>query len=456
MHSQGSSPFSRRSILQAGTLAMLGANSLRAAESSQSAGGVPGFARAKRLIFLFIWGGPSHIDTFDMKPHAPDEIRGPFRPIETSAPGIPICEHFSTLAPWMNRVAVIRSLTHDDPAHLSSVHTLLTGQIPPVNKSDDVPPSPRDTPHIGSLISRLRPAPEGLPPFVTMPWIVSHPAAPGGKAPGQHGGWLGRTYDPFLVEGDLANPAWRIPALTLSDGLPLARLEHRAALLREITNQQTAIEMAAASRFTGQQAQAFNLLASSQVREAFDLSAETDAVRDRYGRNMHGQSVLLARRLIERDVPVVSVNWHNDGQSFWDTHGNVFPRLKDSLIPQSDRALSALIEELEQRGLLADTLIAWIGEFGRAPRINGSAGRDHHPFCYSGLLMGAGVAGGQIYGASDSRGAYPAESPVGPRDYAATLMHALGIGPEDKLVDTGGRPRLLMGGAPLTQLWSAS
>lgn len=454
MESPFSHPVSRRCLLQAGTLASLGAAGLRA-ETAGIDTGMPGFGRAKRLIFLFMWGGPSHVDTFDMKPDAPDEIRGPFRPIATSAPGISICEHFPTLAPLMNRVAVVRSLTHDDPAHLSSVHTLLTGQLPPVNKSDDVPPSPRDTPHIGSVMAKLRSAPEGLPPFVTMPWIASHPAAPGGKAPGQHGGWLGRTYDPFLVEGDLAHPAWRIPALTLSEGLPLARLDHRAALLREISRQQAGIEGAAALRLSSQQSQAFGLLASPQVREAFDLAKESDATRDRYGRNMHGQCVLLARRLIERNVPVVSINWHNDGQTFWDTHGNNFPRLKDTLIPQADLALSALITELENRGLLDETLIAWVGEFGRAPRINKNAGRDHHPYCYSGLLMGGGIPGGQTFGSSDRSGAYPSESPVNPRDYSATLMHALGIGADDTLLDTTGRPRLLMGGTPLTQLWSS-
>jgi len=258
------------------------------------------------------------------------------------------------------------------------------------------------------------------------------------------------------VEGDLAHPAWKIPALTLSDGLPLSRLEHRAALLSEISRQQAEIDAFPASRLMSQQSQAFGLLSSSQVREAFDLTSEPDPIRDRYGRNMHGQCVLLARRLIERDVPVVSINWHNDGQTFWDSHGHIFPRLKDTLIPQADHALAALLSDLEDRGLLSDTLIAWVGEFGRAPRVNASAGRDHHPYCYSGLLMGAGVGGGQVYGASDSRGAYPSESPVGPRDYAATLMHALGISPEDQLTDTTGRPRLLMGGLPLTQLWSSS
>ncbi len=451
---------SRRVLLQAGGVGLFGMSRFTGQAFAQpTSPGIAGrdskgFGRAKRLIFMFMWGGPSHIDTFDMKPNAPAEIRGEFRPIATSASGIQICEHFQHLAPLMDRVAIIRSLTHDDPAHLSSAHTILTGHLPPVNKSDDVPPSDRDTPHIGAVLARLKSAPQGLPPFVTLPWIVSHPGAPGGKAPGQHGGWLGRSYDSFLVDGDLAHPAWRIPALTLSDGIPLTRLEHRESLLREISRQQQGLEGAAASRLDFDQSKAIGLLSSREVRAAFDLSAETDATRDRYGRTMHGQAVLLARRLIERDVPVVSVNWHNDGQNFWDTHGNNFPRLKDTLIPQADKALSALLTDLTERGLLDDTIIAWVGEFGRKPNINKSAGREHHPFCYSGLLMGGGVRGGQIYGASDSTGAYPSDSPVNPRDFSATLMFALGIGPEEALPDRTGRPHALYGGLPIQAVFA--
>ncbi len=448
---------SRRVLLQAGALGLLGLNGLASRANAKPAAGpgidTAGFGRAKRLILLFMWGGPSHIDTFDMKPHAPPEIRGSFQPIATSAPGIQVCEHFSRLAPLMDRVAIVRSLTHDDPAHLSSAHTILTGHLPPVNKSDNVPPSARDTPHLGSVLARLRSTPSELPPFVTMPWIVSHPGAPGGKAPGQYGGWLGRSYDPFLVEGDLSQPNWTIPALTLNDGIPLTRLEHRDSLLHEITRQQNDLQGATTARLEAEQSRAMGLLSSTAVRSAFDLSAETDSTRDRYGRTIHGQCVLLARRLIERDVPVVSINWHNDGQNFWDTHGNNFPRLKDTLIPQADQALAALLTDLTERGLLDDTLVAWVGEFGRKPLINGSAGREHHPFCYSGLLMGGGVRGGQVYGASDSRGFYPAESPVSPHDYNATLMHALGISPEMTLPDRTGRPHTLLGGKPITAVF---
>ncbi len=447
----------RRSVLQAGSLGMLGLglpqlwnNAAQAAE-----GGIDGFGRAKRCIFLFMWGGPSQLDTFDMKPHAPDEVRGPFQPIATPVPGLQVCEHFHRLASKMDRVAVVRSLTHDDPAHLSSVHTVLTGHLPPVNKSDDVPPSERDTPHIGSVMAKLRGPHNGLPAAVTMPWLVYHPSAPGGVAPGQHGGWLGSTYDPLMVSGDPAQPGWSVPALTLLDGLSSARLLDRQRLLTDIEQQRRTLDRTAAGmRLNDQQQRAFDLLAAPAVRGAFDLAAEPDDVRDRYGRNTHGQCVLLARRLIEHGVQLVSVNWHNDGRNFWDTHGNNFNRLKDDLIPPSDQALAALLTDLEDRGLLDETLVVWVGEFGRRPQITrNSAGREHHPFCYCGLLAGAGVRGGSIYGRSDATAAFPAEFPVTPQDFNATVMHALGIPPGQTLTDRADRPLPLYGGHPLTPLF---
>ena len=447
----------RRSVLQAGVLGMLGLGLPHVWSSSARAAAAEsrGFGRAKRCIFLFMWGGPSQLDTFDMKPHAPDEVRGPFQTIATPVPGLQVCEHFTHLAPRMDRVAVVRSLTHDDPAHLSSVHTVLTGHLAPVNKSDDVPPSERDTPHIGSVMAKLSGPQHGLPAAVTMPWLVYHPSAPGGVAPGQHGGWLGSAYDPLMVSGDPAQPGWNVPALTLLDGLSSTRLLDRRRLLGDIEAQRRELDRtAAAARLTDQQQRAFDLLATPAVRGAFDLNAEPDDVRDRYGRNTHGQCVLLARRLIEHGVQLVSVNWHNDGQSFWDTHGNNFNRLQNDLIPPADRALAALLADLEDRGLLDDTLIVWVGEFGRRPQITrNSAGREHHPFCYSGLLAGAGIRGGSIYGRSDDTASYPVESPVTPQDFNATVLHALGVPSDEMLTDRAGRPIPLYGGRPLTSLF---
>ncbi|RMG32365.1 MAG: DUF1501 domain-containing protein [Planctomycetota bacterium] len=415
----------------------------------------PGFGRAKRCIFLFMWGGPSHLDTFDPKPEAPAEVRGEFGTTATSVPGLRISEHFRHMASRMDRVALIRSLTHDDPSHLASAHCTLTGHLAPVPKSDAVPPSDRDTPHLGSVTARWRPARGGLPAFVTMPWLAYHPAAPGGKAPGQNGGWLGHRYDPLLVEGDPSRPGWSVPALQLRSGLTLKRLENRRLLLNTLDRQvQPLLERPAARGFDEQQQRAFAMLVSPQVRRAFDLQAEPPAVRDRYGRNIHGQCVLLARRLVEHGVPFVSVNWHNDGRNFWDTHGNNFNRLKNDLIPPADQALAALLDDLQSRGMLEDTLVCWVGEFGRKPQITkGNAGREHWPFCYCGLLAGAGVAGGAIHGRSDAQGGYPEEFPVSPHDFAATVLHALGIPPETTWYDREQRPHRLYAGTPVTTLF---
>jgi hypothetical protein len=402
-----------------------------------------------------MWGGPSQLDTFDMKPQAPDNVRGSFRPVATSVPGLQICEHFQQLGPLMDKVAVIRSLAHDDPAHLSSGHTTVTGHLAPVIKSDATPPSPNDSPHLGSVLARLRPRQGAMPPFVMVPWIAFHPAAPGGQAPGQHGGWLGSAYDPLLATGDPNDPNWKMPALALQPGLTPALLDSRYALLQEIDSRRRALDRAgAAASMTAHQARALGVLRSGSVRQAFDLSAEPAATRDRYGRHIHGQCVLLARRLIEHGVDLVCVNWHQDNKAFWDTHGDNFNRLKNELIPPADRALAALLTDLSERGLFEDTIVAWVGEFGRRPQITpGNNGREHWPYCYSGLLAGGGIAGGAVYGASDRQAAYPATDPVTPHDYAATLLHALGVPAEAQILDAAERPHPVYAGEPITALF---
>jgi len=454
---RGAIRVSRRRVLQAGTLGWLGlgladylARPALAGESQRLI-----TPTAKRCIFIFMWGGPSHLDTFDLKPEAPAEVRGEFRPIATNVAGIQICEHFKQLARHADKLAVIRSLNHSDPAHLSSGHATLTGQWAPVRNSDAEPPSDRDNPHIGAVMARLRPAEGALPSAVTMPWLAFHPAAPGGEAPGQHAGFLGKRYEPFLIKGDPNDAKFRIKALELPGTVTAQRLASRRELLGVIDRQRAALEQAGESAAMNQfQQQAFSLLASPAAREAFDISAEPTKVRDRYGRNIHGQCVLLARRLVERGVPLVSINWHNDGRNFWDTHGNNFNRLKNDLIPPADRALSALLEDLDERGLLDETIVAWVGEFGRRPRITaGNAGREHWPWCYNGLLAGGGIRGGTLYGASDAQGMHPADLPVSPLDYAATLYHALGIRPEATLPDSLNRPRHLCGGKPILPLF---
>ena len=451
--------FPRRTLLQASVLGSAGwsfGSSLLANDevSRVSGPGPDGFGRAKRCLLFFMWGGPSQLDTFDPKPLAPNTIRGPFDSIATNVPGIEFSENFRLLAQRADKLAVLRSLGHDDPAHLSSGHTVLTGHLPPVNKSDAAPPSERDTPHVGCVMSKLRQSQSVLPSFVTLPWITSHPAAPGGQAPGQHGGWLGRQYDPLLVSGDPNQPGWKVPSLALIEGQPADRLLRRQNLLSMIEAQRRIVDGASNSgQFTPKQQQAFGLLTSSQVRQAFDLDQESAETRDRYGRNIHGQCVLLAKRLLDHGVPFVSVNWHNDGQNFWDTHSNNFNRLKNDLIPPADRALSAVLDDLTLSGQLDDTLIVWVGEFGRAPVISAPAGREHHPYCYSGLMAGGGITGGRVYGASDNRAAYPSENPISPHDLVATMYHALGVPPESVMYDSQNRPHRLLAGQPIHELF---
>jgi hypothetical protein len=451
---------SRRSLLQVGALSALGLGLGNWNEATAKASAITGGRRAKACIFLFMWGGPSQLDTFDLKPNAPEEIRGPFKPISTRVPGIQICEHFSRLATLTDKLAIVRSLSHDDPAHLSSGHATVTGQPAPVLKSDATPPSDKDSPHIGALVSKIRPSDAGLPSFVTLPWKAFHPAAPGGEAPGQHGGWLGKSHDGLLLTGDPNSPDWKPSALALPSDMSLDRLQSRYALLRSFDQQRQARENNALhpsgfADLEGHQAKAYDLLVSSKVREAFDLSREPEAMRERYGRNIHGQSVLMARRLVEHGVPLVTVNWHNDGKNFWDTHGDNFNRLKNELIPPADMAFSALLEDLDQRGMLDETLVVWVGEFGRRPQITAAnAGREHWPYCYSGVLAGGGIRGGMVHGASDANGAYPATDPVTPLDFATTIVDALGIPTDTVLQDREGRPHRATSGKVIESLFA--
>jgi hypothetical protein len=452
-----SSRLNRRQVLQVGGLSALGlgVGDLEMRLAQAAASGPPLRSKpAKACIFLFMWGGPSQLETFDMKPDAPAEVRGDFKPISTKVPGIQICEHFTGLAQHTDKLAIIRSLSHDDPAHLSSGHATLTGQLAPVVKSDADPPSDKDSPHLGSLISKMRPSSSGLPSFVAMPWKALHPAAPGGVAPGQHGGWLGSAYDGMLLEGDLNDPAWQPRGLSLPADLNLAQLESRVALLNTLDTQRSALQQSlAAASFGSHQSRAMEMLSSADVRSAFDLSQESDATRERYGRTIHGQCVLMARRLVEHGVSLVSVNWHNDGKNFWDTHGDNFNRLKNDLIPPADRALTALLSDLDERGMLEETIVAWVGEFGRRPQITANnAGREHWPFCYSGLLAGGGIRPGIVYGASDEQAAYPESDPVSPQDYATTILHAMGLPTDTAFLDRENRPHRITSGRVVHEL----
>jgi hypothetical protein len=394
-----------------------------------------------------MWGGPSHLDTWDPKPGAPIEVRGPFQPIQTTVPGLHIGEHFPRLATRAKQFAVLRTMSHTDPAHLSPVHHLLTGRLAAKVNSDADGPSRTDSPCIGAVVQQRLSTRDPIPAAVTLPWIVSHPAAPGGTAPGQNAGWMGAKYDPFLVTGNPNSPSFAVSGLATSTDVSAGRLAGRADLCRLLDR-----TGGPAAGFTDVRAKAFDLLVSPEVSRAFDLSKEPPAVRDRYGRHPHGQSCLLARRLIEAGTRLVTVNWPDDGQAFWDTHGNNFPSLKSRLMPPADAGFAALIDDLTDRGLLDETLVVWVGEFGRKPRVT-NGGREHWSHCYSAVFAGGGIRGGVVHGASDSIGAYPNENPVSPADLTATMYYALGIDPESLVTDRLGRTLTLTQGEPQKYLF---
>lgn len=449
---------SRRDAILGGALSMAGLGlpglfRARANAATAKAKGPAGFGQARSCLLIFMWGGPSQLDTWDPKPAAPEEIRGSFGTIATRTPGVRISEHFPMLATRTDRLAIIRSMSHDDFTHLSTAHRILTGHLAPTPHSDAAGPSPNDWPHLGSLVARVRPRRGALPTAVTMPWTVAHPAAPGGKAPGQHGGWLGKAFDPFRVEGDPSADGFQVEGLGLPEGITAARLDGRRALRARI-DEPVELSGTGPASWDGYCERALDSLRSAEAAGAFRVDREEPRIRDRYGRNIHGQCLLLARRLIEAGVPLVTVNWHNDGMNFWDTHGDNFNQLKNRLMPPADRGLSALLDDLESRGLLEETLVVWVGEFGRKPHITrANAGREHWPHCYSAVLAGAGIRGGAVHGASDRWAAYPARDPVSPDDIGATILHALGIDPATEIRDPVGRPLRINSGTPLTGLF---
>ncbi|GIW88182.1 MAG: hypothetical protein KatS3mg108_2506 [Isosphaeraceae bacterium] len=448
--------WSRRSLLRVGAAGFAGLNLtdlLRAAPTSTP--------RARHVIFLHQWGGPSHLDTFDLKPHAPDGIRGSFSPIATSTPGIIVTEHLPRWSGLMHRFAQIRSLHHTMKNHNSAGYYSLTGHAPPLD-DQRLRDSLELHPAYGSVVARLRPVDDpAIPSFVSFPHVIRD----GSITPGQHASFLGKPFDPFFVGADPNDPAFRLPELSLPASLPLERLDDRRSLLRLIDTQAARLEPdPTAQGLDAFYHRAVSMLASPQVKTAFDLSREDPKLRDDYGRTTYGQSCLLARRLIEAGVRFVTVYFSDtigNGQQMsggWDTHGNNFNDLKNRLLPITDQTVPTLIEDLAARGLLDETLVLWMGEFGRSPRITntqqfGPDGRDHWPQCYTALLAGGGIRGGAIHGSSDKIGAYPATDPTRPDDLAATLFWALGIDPATEVHDTLNRPLPIAAGQPLTHLF---
>lgn len=437
----------RRGVLQLGTVVFCGLTLPRVlyADAARRQSGQT--ASADGCILIFLNGGPSHLDTWDMKPEAPAEIRGEFKPIASSVPGLVVCEHLPRLAPLMHRVAVLRSLRHSvNNAHAAAVYTALTGH----DRGDAntlVSTSPQDYPAIGATVTRQRPPERAVVPFVSLPYITKEGAG-GPPQPGFFGGWLGRGFDPLFVVRDPNAPDFAVPELSLSDDISPQRLDGRKRLLHALSG--LSLPGANVRGVETFRERALALLDAPATRMAFRLTDEPLALRESYGRNIYGQSVLLARRLIEAGTRVVTISWAPDANATWDTHGQNFAKLRETLLPQLDRAVSSLLDDLHQRDMLQRTLVVVMGEFGRTPRINANAGRDHWNFCYSALLAGGGVRGGMIHGASDRIGALPSVDPLGPADVVATIYQCLGIPPTHELTDPLGRPlQLVPWGTPI-------
>lgn len=447
---------SRRHLLKVGGMGMLGLNMpglLRAAD----VGGGPR-PRAKRVIFLFQFGGPSHIDLFDMKPNAPDAYRGPLKEISTNVPGLKICEQLPEVAKRIDRFTLIRSMTHKMKNHNSASYYAITGHAPP---TDDQ--RLRDSldlyPAYGSVVDKLRPNRDEMPTFVSYPHVISD----GSPTPGQHASFLGKAHDPLFFREDPNKQDFKLPELSLPANLTIEQLLRRRELQKVIDRQSRLMDASVEARgFDAYYERALAMLNSRRVREAFDLSKEPEKIRQRYGRTQYGQCCLLARRLVESGVKFVTVYFSQSigGKSKtaggWDTHGfnntRMFPIVEAYQHPITDQTLPALIDDLEDRGLLDETLVIWMGEFGRTPKINGNVSRDHWPQCYTALLAGGGVKRGFVYGASDETASFPIERPVRPDDLAATMYHLLGIDPKTEVHDLLDRPLPITNGEPVLDL----
>jgi hypothetical protein len=463
MHSGHALPgglLSRRTFLAASALSLVHSHGNATARQSQ---------HAKSTILIWLSGGASHIDTWDMKPDAPAEYRGEFKPIKTSAPGVRLCEHLPLLAQQAHHLAVVNSLGHDGRGtgdHHAGYYYNLTGHEPDASfrqLGNNRRPYITDWPFVGSVVAAKRPPHAQLPSLMALP---QKPGFPEYTRPGQFAARLGYEYDPFYLLGKRDRPTeFLAPALTLAGNVTADKLLDRKSLLKQLD--QTARLTESAAAYTGMQDKAFSLLTTPKTHNAFDLSSESEATRDRYGKTINGMSMLMARRLVEAGVPFVAVYWMEDPKlndlclsaGGWDTHGNNFGCLKNHLLPEFDHCFSALLSDLHTRGLLDETLVQVNSEMGRQPRIGDprskgrGAGRDHWINCMSVLLAGGGTRGGQTYGKSDRIAAFPSEQKVLPEDIAHTVYYAMGIDNLD-WVDREGRPvNLLSDGRPLVELF---
>ncbi len=419
----------RRAFLQVGASSVLGLSLADLLKSGEKSGHTPG--SAKSVILLWLWGGPSQLDTFDPKPNAPLDYRGPFGTIPTKIPGVRFCELFPQLAGHTDKLAVVRTLTSQSTDHGIAGTIGLTGSAAGGTGLDGKPLQGSSRPALGSVVAKASGRKTGLHPF----FVVGGKLHQGKKAIiGEGGGPLGAAFDPFRLEYDPATGT-KIPALQLPENLTPERLADRQTLLNAMSKMERRTEeLATAGALDDYRTRALAMLTNPASAALFDLSKEPSALADRYGRTRFGQSCLLARRLVEGGVPFVQVNWSDHveaeedaGDGGWDHHYRNFQIMQDRHAMWLDQSMSALLGDLHERGLLASTLVLAVGEFGRSPKINDKAGRDHWPGCYSALLAGGGIAGGRVVGTSDARAEKPADTPLTPADLNATVQHLVGL-----------------------------
>ncbi|WP_010584651.1 DUF1501 domain-containing protein [Schlesneria paludicola] len=432
-------PVSRRKLLQLGSLGLggMGLTLPRLLASDATGGQRLGPSLADNCILLFLNGGPSHLDMWDMKPNAPEGIRGEFQPIATSVVDYQMCEHLPRLARQAHLATIVRSMNHTvNNSHAAAVYASLTGHD---RGEQGGGTKSTDHPSLGSIMARLRPTAANVVPHVCLPYMTKEGAG-GPPQPGFFGGFLGSSLDPLFVLKDPNAPDFRVPELTLQNEVSADRLTARRRLF-ETADGSVAQGPSASKEMSRMQARALDLLTSEHTQRAFRLTDESDATRDSYGRNIYGQSTLLARRLVEAGTRIVTISWAPDANATWDTHGSNFATLKNTLLPQFDSACASLVSDLAERGMLERTIVAVLGDFGRTPRINANnGGRDHWNFCYSVMLIGGGFQQGLIHGTSDTTGAFPASHPLVPGDIISTIYAALGVDPTTDIHDLFMRP----------------
>jgi len=445
----------RREMIRVGGLSMsgIGLSHLMARPAKSESTAVsrgPGFGKAKRAIILYLSGGHPQHDMFDPKPDAPAEIRGEFGTIETSVPTLRFGEHCPLSAKLMNQMALVRSMNHTHNDHGRGSYWMFTGAMYPGSVPDVNSMSRQDMPHMGSCLAKIAPGAGPMFPFIIVPHRMD---VAGGRRAGQFAGMLGPRYDPMLTGGNPNDDGFRLEHIPLVPNEAPDVIRRRLGLAEQLNQQVDYLRNQALSQsLKDNQVKALDVVGSDAVRRAVDLSVVDPVVRERYGRNLFGQSVLLGRRLLQAGTRLVQCNWQRaQGKNgfAWDTHWNNFTALKEELIPAYDRAFYALMTDLAETGELAETLVVVASEFGRSPKVTlRNGGREHWPELYNLLMAGAGIQGGQVYGASDKLGAYPAENPVGPADFVATIYHMLGIDPHQELHDQQERPFQLTKGTP--------